>query len=395
MHIVDVAEFYAPEGGGVKTYIDAKLDHAARHGGRVTVIAPGPDNRTEERPGGRILFVRAPAIPVDRRYHVFYRGAPVHALLDRLAPDVVEASSPFRAAGIVADWQGPAAARAVKSLVLHADPVAAHPQQWLRGIAPERVDRAFGWYWRYLARVAARHDCVIAGSRWFARRVATHSGVIADVIPLGVDCELFHPGRRDPTLRAALLRWLGLGPEARLLVGVGRHHPEKQWPMLFQAVGALGRATVGMVQIGDGFAGPTVARAAEAAGNVRLLGRIADRQLLARILASADAMVHGSSAETFGLVVSEGLAAGLPLVLPDAGGCTDAADPAFAERYAAGDAASAAAAIRRLLLRDRDTLRAAAIAARTTHISTPAEHFDRLFALYDEVRTPARAGAAA
>ena len=30
MHIVDVAEFYAPLGGGVKTYIDAKLAFAQR-----------------------------------------------------------------------------------------------------------------------------------------------------------------------------------------------------------------------------------------------------------------------------------------------------------------------------------------------------------------------------
>ena len=64
-------------------------------------------------------------------------------------------------------------------------------------------------------------------------------------------------------------------------------------------------------------------KAAAAAGNVKLLGHVGDREKLARILASSDAMIHGSRAETFGLVASEGLAAGIPLILPSEGGCTD------------------------------------------------------------------------
>ena len=77
MHIVDVAEFYAPLGGGVKTSIDAKLNFAHQHGAKVTVIAPGPENRVEPRDGGQVIYVKAPVIPVDTRYHVFWKAAPV------------------------------------------------------------------------------------------------------------------------------------------------------------------------------------------------------------------------------------------------------------------------------------------------------------------------------
>jgi len=49
MHIVDVAEFYAPLGGGVKTYIDAKLAFGHRNCVKVSVIAPGPEDRVEPR----------------------------------------------------------------------------------------------------------------------------------------------------------------------------------------------------------------------------------------------------------------------------------------------------------------------------------------------------------
>jgi len=389
MHIVDVAEFYAPLGGGVKTYIDAKLTFAHQNGVRVTVIAPGPENRVEPRDGGQVIYVKAPAIPVDTRYHIFWKAAPVHALLDELKPDVVEASSPFRGAWIVANWQGRAARRTHKSLFMHADPIAAHPQLWLQDwLSADAVDRLAMPGWRYLARTAARFDNVIVGSRWFGQRIARHGNIASDLVPLGIDTELFHPRRRDPELRRQLLADFGLGPEARLLVGVGRHHPEKQWPVVFDAVGALRDEKVAMIQIGNGFASERVNRAAAAAGNVRLLGQVNDRDMLARLVASSDAMVHGSRAETFGLVASEGLAAGVPLILPAEGGCTDAADPAWAELYQPGNSQAARDAIHRLLTRDQDRLRLAAIGARHTHISTPVQHFERLFTLYRDTAPP-------
>ena len=149
MHIVDVAEFYAPLGGGVKTYIDAKLAFGHQNGVKVSVIAPGPEDRVERREGGQVIYVKAPAIPVDTRYHVFWKAAPVLKLLDELKPDVVEASSPFRGAWIVANWQGRAASLAHKALFMHADPVAAHLQVWTQDyLKADTVDKAAFWYWR-------------------------------------------------------------------------------------------------------------------------------------------------------------------------------------------------------------------------------------------------------
>jgi alpha-1,6-mannosyltransferase len=383
MHIVDVAEFYAPLGGGVKTYIDAKLAYAHRTGARVSVIAPGPEDRVEPREGGQVIYVKAPAIPVDTRYHVFWNGSPVHQLLDELKPDVVEASSPFRGAWIVANWQGRAAAGAHKALFMHADPVAAHLQVWTQDwLKAESVDKAAFWYWRYLARTARRYDTVVVGSRWFGQRIKKQADIDSQLIPLGVDTELFHPRKRDPELRRQLLAGFGLPPSARLLVGVGRHHHEKQWPVVFEAVGALRDEQVAMIQIGNGFANERVTNAARAAGNVQLLGHIGDREQLARILASSDAMIHGSRAETFGLVASEGLSAGIPLILPSEGGCTDAADPAWTELYEPGNAMAARDAIHRLLSRNPAQLRVAAIGARYSHITTPERHFEQLLLLY-------------
>ena len=61
MHIVDVAEFYAPLGGGVKTYIDAKLAFGHQNGVKVSVIAPGPEDRVERREGGQVSLQFRPS----------------------------------------------------------------------------------------------------------------------------------------------------------------------------------------------------------------------------------------------------------------------------------------------------------------------------------------------
>lgn len=390
MHLVDVAEFFAPEGGGVKTYIEAKLAWAAREGVRVTVVAPGPETRLEPRDGGgAVQWVRAPFMPFDRRYHLVVWTRGIHRLLDALRPDVVEASSYQVSALAVASWRGPVAARARRALVLHGDFVAQHPQTWLSGLLPPAaVDRAFFWYWGYLSRLARRFDRVVAGSRWMATRVAQHAGIAASVVPWGIDLGLFRPERRDPALRAELLATLGLPESARLLVAVGRHHPEKRWPMLFEGVGLAARQMpLGLVQLGDGFDRARVERAAADVPQVRLLGQVKDRARVAAILASADAFVHASRAETFGLVASEALASGLPLVLPDAGGCLDAADPAWTETYAAGRADAAAGAILRLLSRDPVALRAAAAGGRA-RLSTPDQHFEALMRLYRDMPAP-------
>ena len=55
--IVDVCAFYAPKGGGVRTYIEGKLIEGPRAGHEVVVIAPGPRSWTEHRgPGARIVL---------------------------------------------------------------------------------------------------------------------------------------------------------------------------------------------------------------------------------------------------------------------------------------------------------------------------------------------------
>jgi alpha-1,6-mannosyltransferase len=96
-------------------------------------------------------------------------------------------------------------------------------------------------------------------------------------------------------------------------------------------------------------------------------------------------MLHGSSAETYGLVVAEAICSGLPIIVPNQGGAADLADPSYAETYAPGDVAECSAAIERLLSRDRNALLAGCASAAQHDIGTMDDHFDQLFELYERL----------
>jgi alpha-1,6-mannosyltransferase len=380
MRIVDVNEFYSPTGGGVRSYLDRKLGIMAALGHQQIVIAPGPEDRVEERPGGgRIHFVKSPPLPFDRNYSLFWDAAPIHALLDEIQPDVVENCAPWRSPHIVADWQGPA----LKAWFMHNDNMEAYPKRWFGRFASEdRIERAFGWYDRYMRRCLERFDTVVTNGPVMTERMNARGLRVDATMTLGIERSHFSPSLRSEALRVAMLGQCGLSADAHLLIGVGRHHPEKQWPMVIDAVRRAGtKLPVGLILLGLGPDTRTLERHIAESPHIRLFRPIYDRGQLATIMASADAFIHGGSAEPFGLVASEALASGLPMIVPDRGGASAVARPAFAETYRSGDAYACASAIVNLLSREKALVRrAAAVASRT--VISDREHVEALMAHY-------------
>lgn len=380
MKIVDVAAFYSPKGGGVKTYIDRKLIAGPAAGHEIVIIAPGPEDAIEERgPQARIIFLKQPRFPLDRNYHYFRDEVAVHAALSEQAPDIVEASSPWRSARLVGEWPGPAP----RVLIMHADPLSAYAYRWFGGIATrETIDKQFGWFWRHLLRLDAQFAATVTAGQSLSDRLI--EGGMTNVItnPMGVADRVFSPALRDEALRIRMLERCGLPASATLLLAAGRHAPEKRWPMVIEAVTAAGiNAPVGLILIGDGRDRPRVVKAAQDNPHIQLLSPISDRLELARLFASSDALIHGCEAETFCMVAAEARASGLPLIVPDGGGAADQARAAGGWTYAAGEPASAAQAIGDFIASDRAAVAARAVAG-ASHVRTMDDHFADLFALY-------------
>ena len=381
LRIVDVCAFYAPQGGGVKTYVERKLRAAPRHDVEMIILAPGKkDAIVHEEEGGYIRTLKTPAFPLDRRYHYFHDEAQLHKALDELAPDFVEVSSPWSSPAMVARWEN----AVPRSLVMHADPLSAYAYRWFSPIASrESIDRGFDWFWRHLRRLDRQYDLVICASNDLSRRLS--EGGLSNVLtmPMGVEPGIFSPNLRDTALRARLLERCDLPPEATLLFAMGRHASEKRWPMVFEAVTAAGYDNqVGLVLMGDGRNRAQVVKAAAFNPHIHLAAPVKDRKAVATILASADALIHGCEAETFCLVAAEAKASGLPLIVPDEGGASDQFVPGQGEMYEARNGVAMAAAVRRFLANDPVQQRIAASALAHTW-PTMDDHFAQLFDLYN------------
>ena len=390
MKIIDVAEFYADEGGGVKTYINQKLQAGSKAGHEIVVVAPGPQAGEEERFGGRVIWIPGPALPVDRRYSVLWREKKVHEILDSEKPDVVEGSSPWTGGWFAARWKGDA----VKTFIFHQDPVAVYPHTFLGKLMSfSRVDKLFFFYWSYLRRLSNRYDATIVSGEWLAKRLSGFGVHNPVAVPFGIDKTFSSPGRRNPELRKKLLEELGLPEDAALLIGISRHHPEKRLGTVFEGFRLASKEKkIGLAIFGDGPFRWMVKRQAKGIKNLKLMGFTSNREELADYLSSADYFVHGSAAETYGLVVAEAICSGLPVVVPDVGGAGDLANRDYSETYEPGNAEQLSRAILNILDRDRSKMVAACARDAKETIGTMDDHFRLLFEVYQKMVDEKKAG---
>lgn len=385
VHIVDISALYSPDGGGIRTYTHRKLEVADRLGVRLTVVAPGAADTVRQVGRARLVSIKSPRFPLDRNYFYFANDRVIHDALDQERPDFVECSSPWGSAAAVADWQAPMGRKVPRALIMHAEPLSAWVYRYLDGVLPRRtIDRSFDFFWRYLRRLDGRYDQVICAAPSVAQRL--RDGGLSHVVvnPMGVDPGVFSPANRDEALRVQLLAQCGLPADATLLIGVGRHSPEKQWPMVIAGVTAAsyGRP-MGLIILGDGHGRASVVRAVGENPHIQLVAPVRDRAEFARILASADLMVHGAPAETFGIACAEARASGVPLIVPDEGGAFDQLEPGVGLAFRSLDAASLASTIA-TAIPQLPAMRAAAIAA-APNARTIDTHFETLFEGYARV----------
>jgi alpha-1,6-mannosyltransferase len=286
---------YAAHSGGVRRYIDAKHDWLTRHTrAHHSVVAPrgrrGPCEPYQHQ-------LPAWPLPLSGGFRFPVRMQPWLALLERLAPDLIEAGDPYRL--------GWAALEAGQRLGI---PTTGFYHSDLPSLLAARFGRFTGRLAeRYVADFYARFDLVLAPSRVMQRKLQSLGVARVRVQALGVDAEGFHPRRRSGALR----RRLRLAAATHLLVFAGRNAREKHLDRLCQAMSLLG-SRYHLLLVGPDMVQPSLP-------NVSVWARYADARELAVLLASCDALVHAGDAETFGLIVLEAMACGIPVVGVDAG----------------------------------------------------------------------------
>ena len=383
MVIADVAEFYAEEGGGVKTYIHQKLAEGSKRGQEVYIVAPGPRDGFEKRRGGTIAWIKSKPLPVDPRYYMLLSKKKVHAVLDEINPDVVEGSSPWTGGWFAAAYPR----KVIKSFLFHQDPIAVYPQTFLGSFIGERtVDTLFGGFWAYLRLLSSKFDTTIVSGYWLEEKLRNRGLTNVRTVPFGIDKSFFYPERQSTELKKELLSKCGRSQDARLIITISRHHPEKRLLTLMRAFKKISREeNIGLVMFGDGPIRKMIDNYAKRVDGIHIAGFCGDREYLANALASADLLLHGSTAETYGIVIAEAMCLGVPIVVPKGGGAYDLSGPGYAETYKPGNAHECYLAIKRLLERDPEELRSSALQASVSKVMAREDHFSTLFAYYNQL----------
>lgn len=196
---------------------------------------------------------------------------------------------------------------------------------------------------------AERSDLVVAVSDCAARDL-DHDGRLTErvrVVHPGVDLDRFSPVQ-------------GGAPEEPEVLVLGAIEPWKRPDLAVEAVALAAAELPGLrlrlVGAPIGRAGALLLeRLLERAARPDLRGRVVIEGRLddpAGALAAAAALLHCADREPYGMVVAEALAAGLPVVAPDACGPAEILEPECGRLYTPGDAQAASRALVRVL-RDR------------------------------------------
>jgi rhamnosyl/mannosyltransferase len=290
LRVLQVGKFFAPERGGIETYLKSLCDHLAGDVDVEVVVAnTAPRSRCD----------RVDGIPVMRTLSLGrLSSAPVLPLLPRVLAaaraDVVHLHAPNPMAEL-AYLTSPLAARSKLVVTWHADP---------------RGDAVLAPLYRPLARrLLARADAIcvatprhVTGSRFLrghadACHVCTF-GVAVPTRPVAADA-------------VAAVRATAAGRP--LLLGVGRLVYYKGFDVLIEAVRDLDAV---LLLVGEGPERArleALVRTAGAQERVRLLGELPD---LEAHFAACDVFVLPSThpSEAFGIVQLEAMAHGKPVV---------------------------------------------------------------------------------
>lgn len=306
MRVVQVANFYGPRSGGLRTAVDRLGAEYCAAGHEVFLIVPGMTaSHTLLATGVVRISVRAKQIPFTGGYRAVLPG-PVKRIVASLAPDALEVSDRLTLRSL-GRWGREHDAATVMISHERLDRLAGLvlPPGWARRLA-DFANR----------RTASNYDMVVC-TTGFAREEFDRIEVPnVATVPLGVDLDTFHPRHRSLRLRR---QWAT--PGQTLLVHCGRLSVEKRVDRSIDALAALCDSGVDarLLIVGEGPLRSKLERQA-ARLPVSFTGFVDNRSEVAALLATADVALAPGPHETFGLAALEALACGTPAVVS----CTSA-----------------------------------------------------------------------
>ena len=326
MRIGIISETYPPEINGVALTVHSLASGLAAKGHEIDLIRPRQSASHTDEPGIHALETRGAALP---RYPGLRFGLPAYRTLrqrwTQRRPDAIYVAT-----------EGPLGRSAVKTAVRMGIPVATgfhtrfdtYADHYGVGFLTPVVHG-------YLRRFHQRANVTLVPTDALAAELTAMGVNHARLLRRAVDTKLFHPSKRDDALRES---W-GVDADTPVVLYVGRIAREKNLDLAVQTFRAMQQVApkARYVWVGDG---PARAALQAAHPDFIFVGMKRDEALAAHY-ASADLFPFSSLSETFGNVILEALAAGLPVVAYTEGAAREhLIDGVNGFRIASGEAAA-------------------------------------------------------
>jgi phosphatidylinositol alpha 1,6-mannosyltransferase len=304
MRIAIFAETFLPKWDGIANTLCYLLEHLAQRGHSALMFAP--EGAPEEYAGTRIIGLPSIAFPFYRDLKFVPPIVNVADELEAFRPDVVHLVN-LASLGLVGmhnahDLDVPVVAS------YHTD-MPGYARFYGMGLLENPI-------WAYFRWLHNQADLNLCPSYYTKRELEAHDFERVAVWGRGVDTERYNPAHRTPAWRERLTKG---EPERPLLIYVGRLATEKRIEWLRPIVDLLPDAALAVV--GDGPLREELETRFE--GTHTVFTGYLEGQDLAAAYASGDLFVFPSASETFGNVVLEAMASGLPVIAAGAGGPVD------------------------------------------------------------------------
>ncbi len=299
MRIGIVSETYPPEINGVALTVHSLAAGLAARGHSVDLIRPRQQQPHDDEPGIDVLSVRGGALP---RYPGLRFGLPAGRTLrqhwTQQRPDAIYVAT-----------EGPLGWSAMRTAKHMGIPLSSGFHTRFDSYADHYgVGLLTPLVRGYLRRFHRRAGATLVPTEALATELQAMGVNNARLLRRAVDTQQFHPRYRDETLRTS---W-GVDASTPVVLYVGRIAAEKNLALAVQAFRAIQQRAprAKYVWVGDG----PERTALQAANPDFIFTGIQRGEALARHYASADLFPFASLSETFGNVILEALASGLPVV---------------------------------------------------------------------------------
>ena len=304
LRVAIVTETYPPEVNGVAMTTGRIVDGLLQAGHEVQLVRPRQHAGEQPAPSEGFDEMLSIGIPIPKYNHL-KMGLPARMALTRAwslrRPDVIQVvtEGPL-------GWSAVAAARKLKIPVITEFHTNFHSYTRYYGV---------GWLKQPLAawlrRFHNKGDLCLVPTASLRGELLGSGYANVEVVARGVDTELFTPARRSEALRQS---W-GATQDTLVCAIVSRLAPEKNFELGIRAFEAIRahRPDARLLLVGDGPARPPL----QAKHPEHLFAGMRSGEDLAAHYASADCFLFPSSTETFGNVIAEALASGLPVLSYD------------------------------------------------------------------------------